>query len=106
MTKKIPELLEYFIYDILCDDRISHKRVLSWHSIYFEWKIFAIFVFWEIYFRQNEKNKENFDKFNCSYFEYSRKNWKIVTMQYRILPEEIMEDKERLWEWIFDSIKQ
>lgn len=94
------------MYDILADDyRISYKRVMSGYAIYFEGKIFSIFAFGEIYFRQNEDNKKDFDEYKCKYFQYSRKDGKVIQMRYRILPEEVMEDRELLWDWIYKAIK-
>ncbi len=107
-TKNIPEFLEYFIYDLLEGTGISCKKLFNGWGIYYRNKIFAIYVrlpgkTHKLYFKETRTNQELFDKHNTDYFEfYKPKSKNTVRLKYRELPEEFLDEPEKLWEMIIE----
>ncbi len=105
MPKEIPQFLSYFLDDCLrWDSEFSIKPMFSGFWIYKNWKIFAIYAMKELYFKVGENNIDDYKKYNSRIFEYKKK-WKKSTISYYILPEEILEDKDKLDIWIENSLK-
>ena len=105
MPKKIPEFLNYFLQDCLQGNpEYSIKSMFSWFWIYKNWKIFAIYAMWELYFKVGENNLQDYKNYNSRIFKYKKK-WKIATIWYYILPEEILEQREELDIWIWKSLE-
>lgn len=103
--RKIPEFLNYFIEDCLdWDSSYTIKAMFSWYWIYKYSKIFAIYAMWELYFKVWENNIEDFKKYNSKRFEYQKK-WKLSYISYYTLPEEILENRNELENWINNSLK-
>lgn len=101
MPKPIPETLQYFLSDCLQgESTYITKPMMGWYCIYKTGKIFAIYSMDMIYFKTHEKNIEDFIKSWAQQFEFKKKNWTIARMSYYILPEEIMEDRDKLQIWI------
>ena len=98
--KALPELLQYFLLDCLEGNRnYTTRRMFGGNGVYFRGKIFAIYAFERIYFKVWEQNKNDFIEKDVPIFSYE-KQWKIVTISYYELPEEIMENREDLERWI------
>ena len=103
--KQIPSLLEYFLRDCLDNDKSYHiKQMFGGYGIYKDAKIFALYAFEEIYFKTSDKNSQDFIKKWAKIFSYEKK-WKIQTIRYYTLPQEIMEDREALHIWIKKSLE-
>lgn len=105
MPKKIPQFLSYFLEDCLnWNSSFSVKSMFGWYWIYKDWKIFALYAFDEIYFKVWENNIYDYKNHNSRVFEYDKK-WKIFTMSYYTLPEEILEHFDELELWIEKSLE-
>lgn len=101
---KLPWLLEYFLEDCLDGDRVYSVKKMFWgYSIYKQGKIFAIYAFDQIYFKTNVENIADFTQYKAKQFSYE-KQWKIQTIRYYTLPEEIMENRNKLVLWIEKSL--
>lgn len=105
VKKKIPEILEYFIHDLVEDDpSFKYKSMFGWYGIYRYWKIFSILVWNQLYFKVWENNKQDFLDYKSEPFRYKKKSWVVWVMSYYQLPEEILENWELLFEWIEKSL--
>lgn len=103
MTKKIPEYLVYFLEDCLgWDNSFSIKSMFWGYWIYKSGKIFWVYGFDEIYLKVWENNKKDYKHSNI--FEYKVK-WKIKTISYYVLSEEILENREELDKYIEKSLE-
>lgn len=101
--KKLPQFLDYFLQDCLWWDCDFSLRSMFWaYWIYKNLKIFAIYAYDELYFKVWKNNIKDYEKYNSKQFWYE-KNWKIVYLPYYTLPEEILENREKLNIWIEKS---
>lgn len=106
MAKKLPEYLVYFLQDCLQNNpEISYKPMFWWYGIYKYRKIFAIYVWTgEIYFKVDDTNKQDYLDAHSQPFKYVKKWGKVWIMSYYLLPEEILENREKLENWIDKSL--
>ncbi len=103
--KKIPEYLSYFLEDCLqWDNSFSTRKMFGGYWVYKNGKIFAIYGFDDIYMKVGENNLEDYLKYHSKIFWYEKK-WKTATISYYTLPEEILEDRDKLGIWIQKSLE-
>lgn len=96
------EYLNY-ILDILSSfDGISHRHMFGGYGLYYRNTIFAIIAAGELYFKVDESNKQDFINAGSEAFCFESKGKKIA-MSYRKLPEEVLDNKEILKEWLEKS---
>lgn len=74
------------------------------YGIYKNQVIFAIIVDSELFFKVGPQNRADFKLYDSHPFIYERKGKKIA-MSYWTLPEEIMNDEERLQVWIDRAVE-
>jgi len=105
VKKKLPGILEYFIHDQVEDDpSFSYRSMFGWYGIYRYWKIFSILVWNQLYFKVWENNKQDYLDYWSEAFKYKKKTWVVWVMSYYELPEDVMENRELLFEWIEKSL--
>ena len=76
-----------------------------WYGIYKHGKIFALYVWpWEIYFKVDKNNKQDYIDAGSEAFTYKKKWGTIWEMCYYLLPEEILENREELEKWLEKSL--
>ncbi len=103
--KKSTEFQDYVVHDILGGIQgITSRAMFGGYGIYKNGKIFAIIVDGELYFKVDENTVPDFKKLGSSQFTYEKKDGKKYAMNYWLLPEEIMEDKEKLESWVFAAV--
>ncbi|MBI4225271.1 MAG: TfoX/Sxy family protein [Candidatus Sungbacteria bacterium] len=96
---------DYVVYDLLGHvPDISSRPMFSGYGIYKHGKIFGIIVADELYFKANTATEHYFKEQGSHPFTYTKKDHKTHTMNYWLVPEEIMEDREKLAEWIAMAI--
>lgn len=99
--KKSAEFHDYVIHDVLGGiPGITSKAMFGGYGIYKDGKIFAIIVDGELYFKVDDNTVLDFKKLGSSQFTYEKKDGKKYAMNYWLLPEEIMEDNEKLELWV------
>ncbi len=105
MPKALPESIQYFLFDCLeGDSAYTTKSMFGWYGVYKYGQIFAIYA-WDIpYMKVGDGNRQDYIDAWSSQFEFEKKNGKIYRMSYWKLPEEILEDKEKLIQWIDKSL--
>jgi len=99
--KRNSEFHDYIVYDLLGDVAgVSSRAMFGGYGIYARGRIFAIIVGDELYFKGGAKNEEWFAEQGSHRFTYGKKDGKTYTMNYWLVPEEIMEDSEKLSAWV------
>lgn len=95
---------DYIVHDVLIDiDGISSKNMFGGYGIYRHGVIFAMIAFGRLYFKVGEANRADYEELGSTQFIYKTKG-KDMKINYWELPEEIMENKENLSEWIEKSL--
>ena len=102
MTKPIESFHEYVIGDILGHIAgITSKRMFGGYGIYLDGAIFAFITGDdELRFKASEETKDKYEKLGGKQFIYTgHKNKKPTAMPYWTVPEEIMENREKIEDW-------
>lgn len=97
---------EYIMHEVFGGiPGIISKRMFGGYGIYKDGIIFAIIAEGTLYFKVGEANKKDFDEHGAQAFRYLSKNRKEVTMSYRELPAEIIEDKDEIAMWVTKAVE-
>lgn len=102
----IHDFHEYVLNDLFGSlKNVTSKRMFGGYGYYLEGNIFAIVTSEsELYFKVDDTNKARFEALGSTPFIYTgHKTRKPTAMPYWILPESIMEDSEKLEEWVIAS---
>ncbi len=92
---------EYVVHDLLREiPGITARAMFGGYGLYKDGLIFAIIVEDELYFKVDDTNQKEFEKYGSEPFVYMGKNNKPMTMGYWKLPGEIMEDTALLEKWV------
>lgn len=92
---------DYIMTDVFSEiSGITSKPMFSGYGIYFYGRIFALIIDGVIYFKVNENNLNDFLERGSAQFTYKNKNGKEVKMPYYSIPEEVMENKEEILDWV------
>lgn len=98
--KKIPQYLEYFLEDLLEANPDYTIKPMFWSfAIYKSKQVFWFFIDWAIYFKKNSY----FTKGKFKQFSY-KKDDKEVLLPYFLVPEEVLENRELLEDYIESSL--
>jgi len=104
MPKPFPEYLIYFLSDCLWDDSAyTTKPMFGWYAIYKYGQVFSIYAWDTIYMKVGDNNRQDYIDAKSKQFVYNKK-WKDCYLSYWKLPEEVLEDREKLLEWIDASL--
>lgn len=88
---------EFVVHDALVNiDGITSRAMFGGYGLYKDGIIFGIIVDDELYFKVDDTNRKEYESFGSSPFTYEGKNRKKITMSYWKIPEEIIEDRERV----------
>ncbi len=83
---------------------ITSRAMFGGWGLYNDGIIFGIIAEGELYFKVGDSNRTLFEKMNSHPFVNSKSGGKSVTMSYWLVPEEVMEDQERLVDLMKKSI--
>lgn len=96
---------EYVVGDVLSDiDGITSRAMFGGWGIYKDGKIFAIIADGKLYFKVGDINRRDFEKRGSGPFTYMGKGGKPYAMSYWELPEDVMENKVEISDWIEKSV--
>lgn len=97
---KTTPFLEYILYDVFDEwDTVTARAMMGGHILYMEGKVFAI-VDTDTLWLKGSKDLENWYLSRGSKkFSYIKEG-KERGMNYFLVPEEILENKEHLQEWV------
>lgn len=103
--KKDASFHDHVVHDLLGDmPGITSKAMFGGWALYREGFIFAIIVDGELYFKVDDSNRGEFEKMGSRAFVYAKHDGKPITMSYWLIHEEIMENRERLYDLIDMSV--
>lgn len=106
MDKAIESFHEYIVGDVLAHiPNITSKKMFGGYSLYLDGAIFAIITSdEELRFKASEETKTKYEELGGTQFIYTgHKNKKPTPMPYWIVPEEILEDRERIADWAYEA---
>lgn len=98
---------EYLMGDVFTRiDGISAKRMFGGFGYYKDGMIFAILSDEQLYFKVGDGNKKEYEDIGSKPFTYPMKDGRMSTLSYWELPIDILEDPDRLPEWIEKSVEE
>ena len=96
-VRKDKSFHDYIVYDILgILTGVTSKAMFGGWAIYKGGTIFGIIAGGELYFKVDDENRVEFEKLESHPFVYTKTDRKRITMSYWLVPEEIIEDREKL----------
>jgi len=103
--KKDSSFHDFVINDLFAEiPGIASRHMFGGWGIYKDDIFFAIISGGELYFKVDDENRMDYETLGSHPFVYSR-DGKQISMSYWLIPEEIMEDQEKLAEWIDKSVE-
>jgi len=101
---KNDEFAEYVLGDVLGDiPGVTSRKMFGGWGIYKDGTFFALIADGGLYFKVDDSTRKNYEALGSKPFVYDSRG-KKVTMSYWLLPEEIIEDKDVLFEWVEKSV--
>lgn len=98
------EYLGYVLERLEPIGMISVRAMFGGFGLYYRGVIFGLVAYDELYFKVGEANIAEYKNAGSSPFIYPGKH-KPVTMSYWRVPEHILEDNERINQWVLESYK-
>ncbi len=99
------EFLEYVLSDAMQGIRgVTARAMFGGYGLYKDETIFGVIADDRLYFKVDEKNLLEYKTGGSEPFTYEGKKRKMITMSYWEVPAEILEDRERLVEWVDASV--
>ncbi len=100
--------LEYILYDVFNErDNVTARFMMGGHILYKDGKVFALVEDEKLYLKVSKDNEKWFLENGSNKFTYEKKdkdgNRKSQTLNFFLVPEEIIEDRERLQEWLDEA---
>ena len=103
---KSSAFLEYVMHDVLADMHgITSRAMFGGYGIYKEGKIFLLIIDDELYAKANESTKHFFEEQGSHRFSYTNKHNKVFSMNYYLVPEEVMEQRDECHEWMVTALR-
>lgn len=92
--------LLYIMYDVLDDSlNVTSRAMMGGYTLYSDGKVFAIVEGEQLWFKGSNDLKEWYLTHGSKKFSY-RKEGELQEMNYYLVPEEVIENKEALNEWL------
>lgn len=96
---------DYVVYDILGDEpAITSKAMFGGWGIYQNGVVFGIITGGQLYFKVDDGNRSEFEAIDSHPFVYAKKSGKSVALLYWLVPEEVMEDREKFHDLMRTSV--
>ena len=103
--KKNSQFHEYVVGDLLAGiPGVTSRAMFGGYGIYRNGVIFAIIADGRLYFKVDETNRSDYEHYESKPFTYVSPKGKKMTMGYWELPEEIMEERGEILEWVNKSV--
>lgn len=106
MNPSIKEFHDYVVQDVLGHlPNLRSKAMFGGYGIYLDGSIFAIITDDSMLrFKVDNSNRQQYIDLGSTPFVYTgHKDRKPTTMNYYVVPEEIMEDREKVTDWAYQS---
>jgi DNA transformation protein and related proteins len=102
--RRSSEFHDYVMHDLLGNiPGITSRAMFGGHGIYKGGLFFACIMDSVLYFKVDDTNRAQYEKYGSKPFVYDMKG-KKMTMSYYEVPEKVMEDAEQLREWVAQSV--
>ena len=96
---------DYVVHDLLGEARgVTSRAMFGGWAVYRDGVIFGIIVDGELYFKVDDTNRAAFERLDSHPFVYAKKDGTPVTMSYWLVPQDVMDDRERLHELMEQSL--
>jgi DNA transformation protein len=93
--------LQYILEEIIPPSpEITARGMFGGFGLYKKGVIFGLISNDQLYFKTNDTTRKFYEEKGSKPFSYQGKNKKIVSLNYYEVPVEIMEDKEKILQWI------
>lgn len=103
--KKDSSFRDFVIDDLFAEiPGIASRHMFGGWGIYKGGVFFAIISGGELYFKVDNENRVNYETADSHPFKYSR-GGKQISMSYWLVPEEVIEDQEKLVGWVNKSVE-
>ena len=90
----------YIVYDVLDESlNVTSRAMMGGYTLYSNGKVFAIVEGEQLWFKGSNELKEWYLSRGSKKFSY-RKEGELQEMNYYLVPEEVIEDKDQLNEWL------
>ncbi|MCA9366453.1 TfoX/Sxy family protein [Candidatus Kaiserbacteria bacterium] len=106
MDRAIESWREYVIGDVLGHiDGVTFRKMFGGYGLYLDGTIFAIMPSDStLYFKVDDTNRAQYESYDSEPFTFVKnKSAQTVTLSYWSVPEEVMEDRELIEEWVRQS---
>jgi DNA transformation protein len=97
---------DYVLLDVLSGiSGITSRSMFGGYGIYKDGIIFGLIADDILYFKVDAMNKEQYQHFGSKPFTYEKGNHKQAVMSYWEVPEEIMNDREQVQQWVYSAVE-
>src|ERR1035437_7426734 len=98
---------DFVVYDLLSKTPdISSRPMMSGWSIYSNTIPFAAIIGNQLYLKAKGEVADKLASYGWTKFQYEKSNGKSVSMNYWLVPDEILDDQEQLNEMIGQILEQ
>lgn len=95
-----------YILDLLLPQgNIKVRKMFGGFGIYKNNIFFALIANNILYFKVDSANQSDYESFGSKPFSYANKNNKIISLSYWEVPIDILENRDRLEEWVDNAIQ-
>lgn len=95
-----------YILDLLLPlGNIKARKMFGGFGIYKNGIFFALVANNILYFKVDDENKTNYAQYGSKPFSYINKNNKLVSMSYWEVPIDILENRDKLEEWVDNAVQ-
>ena len=108
MDAALVDFHDFVVGDLLAGvEGVTSKKMFGGYGLYLDGDIFAIILSeGGLYFKVDDSNRMQFEELGSEQFVYTgHKTKKSTAMPYWQLPDEILEDREQLEEWVMQSVE-
>lgn len=93
--------VEYVVHDLLAAySGITSKAMFGGYALYKDNAVFALIIDEQLYLKADADSAGYFKQHGSQPFTYTNKNGKTVSMAYYIVPDEVLESRSPLREWL------
>ncbi len=97
--------LQYILEEVLTDvPGITSRGMFGGFGLYKDGIIFGMIIEDQLYFKVNDSTRKEYIDRGSTPFMYEGKNKKQVSLNYYILPSEILENREEIGEWVEKAV--
>ncbi len=97
---------DFVMQDLFADiPGVTSRAMFGGYGLYKNGIIFAIIADGRLYFKVNDANRADYKQAGSKPFTYTMPGKKPMTMSYWELPEDVMEDREKIGTWVRRAVQ-